>query len=82
MLAEDEARAALESEIAPVEIVASARYNDLYLFRVLFPSPDEANFDPFFSVDVETGEVSDFSVMHDGDIDEIAAAFAANQDNP
>lgn len=82
MLGEDEARAALESGIAPVEIVASARYRDLYLFRVLFPSPDEANFDPFFSVDVETGEVSDFSVMQDGDIDEIAAAFAANQDNP
>lgn len=76
MLTEEEARQALESELPGVEIAAQTRYRDVYLFRVVFPSPEEADYDPFFSVDAETGLVFEFSVLEDGDISEIAAAFA------
>lgn len=76
MLTEDQARAAIDEALPGVEVAAQAQYRDLYLFRVVYPSREEADYDPFFSVDGETGEVSDFSVMHDGDISEIAAAFA------
>lgn len=79
MLTEIEAEAALQVELPGIEVAARTRYRDLYLFRVVFPSASEADYDPFFSVDIETGEVNDFSVMHDGDINEIAAAFAQAQ---
>lgn len=79
MLTDVEAKAALQKELPDIEIVAQARYQGVYLFRVVYPSVDEADYDPFFSVDVQTGIVSDFSVMEDGDISEIAAAFEQPQ---
>ena len=53
-------------------------YHDVYLFRVKFISEDESNYDPFFSVHIQSGKVKDFSVLHDGDISEIADLFAKN----
>lgn len=75
MMTEEEAVIRLEEEIPGVVIAARARYQNLYLFRIVMPDPLEADYDPFFSVDVETGEVRDFSVLTDGDMTEIAAAF-------
>lgn len=75
MLTDIEAAGALLEELPGVEIAAHARYQDLHLFRVVFPSEFEADYDPFFSVNVDTGEVNEFSVLEDGDISEIAAAF-------
>lgn len=40
-------------------------YQNLYLFRVEHPSVEEKDYDPFFSVDKDTGEVRDFSVLTD-----------------
>lgn len=80
MLTDTQAKAALQEELPGIEVAAQARYNDLYLFRVVFPSREEANYDPFFSVHMESGEVSEFSVLTDGDITEIAAAFNDNSE--
>jgi len=54
-------------------------YRDLYLFRITFASEAEKNYDPFFSVDMNTGEVKDFSVITDGDISEITKLFLHNK---
>lgn len=76
MLTDAQAREALAAELPGIEIAAQTRYQKLHLFRVVFPSPEEADYDPFFSVDMETGEVLDFSVLEDGDISEVSEAFA------
>ena len=75
MLTEQQARDIFSAAVPDAPIQAQVLYRDVYLFRVIFPSPEEAEFDPFFSVDVETGEVRDFNVMLDGDLTEITAAF-------
>jgi hypothetical protein len=51
-------------------------YKELYLVRVTHDDPDEADYDPFYSVNKNTGEVAEFSVITDGDPSEIAQAFA------
>lgn len=79
MLTDEQAQDALLEELPGVEVAAKARFKDLYLFRIVWPSSDEADYDPFFSVNVETGEVAEFSIMTDGDPTEIAAAFADQQ---
>lgn len=56
-------------------IQASVSYKGVYLFRVNVNLPFEENLDPFFSVDQNTGEFKDFSIITDGN-PEIAASFA------
>lgn len=75
-MTEEEAKTRLEEEIPGVVVAAQAQYQGLYLFRIVFPSAHEADYDPFFSVNIETGEVRDFSVLTDGDLTDISAAFA------
>lgn len=73
MISEQQARTAVESAYPGVKAVASATYKNLYLVRVEQADPDELDYDPFFSVNQNTGEVQEFSVLTDGDIDEIAS---------
>lgn len=72
MLNDSQALAKIKEALPKVPIKAWTRYKDVYLFRVEFPSAAEKDWDPFFSVDVNTGEVRDFSVLTDGNISEIA----------
>lgn len=44
-------------------------YQNLYLFQVFRSMPFEEEWDPFFSVDKETGEFSDFSIIDDGNME-------------
>lgn len=62
-----------------LKAVHSFRYNNLLLVRVKHDSEDEADYDPFFSVDPESGEVKEFSVVTDGDPVAIAEAFKKSQ---
>jgi hypothetical protein len=56
-------------------------YQDLYLFQVFTDDPFEEEMDPFYSVNKETGEFRDFSILTDGNA-EIAALFMkAHQSN-
>lgn len=56
------------------EIQTHIVYNDLYLFQVFTDNPGEGEWDPFYSVNSETGEFSDFSILDD-DITEITDLF-------
>lgn len=73
MLTNDDAQTLLDTVLPDdVELKAWAQYRDLYLFRVQYSSLGEEDYDPFFSVNNNTGEVKDFSVLTDGDISEIS----------
>lgn len=50
-------------------------YKNLYLFMVFNNRPFEEEMDPFFSVDKETGEFKEFSILTDGDTSEIVSLF-------
>lgn len=79
MLDEAQAKTALAKALPTARVEDSIKYRNVYLFRVHLPSPGEEDYDPFFSVDEQTGEVRDFSVITDGDISEIAELFARNR---
>jgi hypothetical protein len=76
MLSEQDAIAKVKEFIpgcVPEKIIT---YNDLYL--VLAPrsnDPLEGYMDPFFSVDINTGETRDYSIFQDGKAREIATLF-------
>jgi hypothetical protein len=60
-----EAGKALIAAVPSATIQDSVLSNDLYIFRIKFSDPGEENYDPFFSVNVNTGEVKDFSILTD-----------------
>ena len=82
MYSEKEAKELVEKANPGAKAVDSFRYNNLYLVRVEHPSPDEANYDPFYSVDPESGSVSEFSVTTDGDPTAIAQAYQKSKQKP
>lgn len=59
------------------KIDASIRYRDLYLFKVFIDNGFEKEMDPFYSVNINTGEFRDFSILTDGDIGEITNLFSS-----
>jgi len=79
MLTEEQATQIIKSAFLDGEIKAFIDYNGVYLFQVFSPDPLEGDQDPFFSVNQTTGELRDFSVMTDGDINEITEKFLAKE---
>lgn len=77
MLTKENAESALLAEMPRVKIEQTVRYKDVWLIRALHDEPGETQLDPFFAVDIVTGEVTDFSIMT-ADIPAVAAAFANN----
>jgi len=75
MLSEKQASDVLSKSLPDHKIEDVVRYKDIYLFRVAHPDPEERDFDPFLSVNVNTGEFKDFNIMLDGDMDKIAELF-------
>lgn len=71
MFSKDDAQARIEFVLPGRPIKAWAQYRNVFLFRIEHFSEHEKDFDPFFSVDMKTGEVRDFSVITDGDLGEI-----------
>lgn len=65
----------VKKNIPNVKIDASIRYHDLYLFKVFIDNGFEKEMDPFYSVNINTGEFRDFSILTDGDIGEITNLF-------
>ena len=57
------------------KIDASIRYRDLYLFKIFIDNGFEKEMDPFYSVNINTGEFRDFSILTDGNIGEITNLF-------
>ncbi len=62
------------------KITSSIEYKNLYIFQVFNLFPEEEGMDPFFSVNKETGEIRDFSIITDGDISEITKLFLKAQE--
>ena len=50
-------------------------YNGLYVFKVFADDELEGQMDPFYSVNMKTGEFRDFSIITDGDTSEIVKLF-------
>lgn len=48
------------------KFIKSAEHGDLFIFHINGPDPVEGNLDPFFSVNKNTGEFSDFSIVEGG----------------
>jgi hypothetical protein len=58
------------------EIGKPIDYRGLYIFLAIDNHlPIEGDMDPYFSVNKETGELRDYSIIADGDISEIVALF-------
>lgn len=81
MLNNDQAKAALLSAQPNVaRVVDGVAYREGFLFRVVFKSADEAEWDPFFFVNSATEEVKEFSFLQDGNPREITLLFLANEE--
>lgn len=71
-----------EEAIAKLKLVAPDRnpekiitFSGLYLILAPSEDPDEGLWDPFFSVDMNTGETRDYSIYQDGKAKEINWLF-------
>lgn len=81
MLSELEAVTIIRAEFSDSRIEKPIDYRGVYLFQVFVADPLESGQDPFFSVDKQTGELRDFSVLTDGNPKEIEEKFLALQRN-
>lgn len=50
-------------------------YNGLFVFQIFTDDPGEEEYDPFYSVNKETGEFREFSIITDGNIKKIVDLF-------
>jgi hypothetical protein len=75
MLSEAEATKIVADVFSDSRIEKPIDYRGLYIFPVFGDDPLEGGQDPFFSVDKQTGELRDFSVITDGNPKEIEEAF-------
>lgn len=79
MLSKEQATDIVEKTFPTGRINSSIEYQGLYVFQVFQEDPNEGRMDPFFSVNQETGELRDFSVLTDGNPQEIQRLFLAAQ---
>lgn len=81
MLSELDATKIVKSVFSDSRIEKPIDYRGVYLFQVFGTDPLEGGQDPFFSVNKQTGELRDFSVITDGDPREIEEQFLILQKN-
>lgn len=67
-----DAMAAFKNFYPEASILSWTIYHNLYLFRVRRFEVGEEDWDPFFSVNIADGEVREFSVLADGNLNDIA----------
>lgn len=61
------------------KINAYVEYKNLYLFQIFSKRPFEEELDPFYSVNRDTGEFRDFSIITDGNSTKINSLFVKAQ---
>lgn len=66
MLSKEEASVKLLEALPERTIEKVVDFDNFYVFQAFHPDPIEGQYDPFFSVNKETGEVRDFSWITDG----------------
>lgn len=70
-----EAISIAKKAIPGARIEGVVEYKGLYLLQIFEDRPGEEDMDPYYSVNRSTGEFRDFSIITDGDPNEIAALF-------
>lgn len=75
MLSLQEATEVIHENHPDGKIQKCVEYKNLYLFIVFNNRPGEEEMDPFFSVNKETGEFLEFSVLTDGNTEEVLSLF-------
>jgi hypothetical protein len=81
MLNIEEARTRVAALPRVAKVRACIEYGGVYLARVEYFDEGEGNYDPFFSVDKETGATNEFSFIHDGNPFEIMMLFLAAEED-
>jgi len=72
----DDAEQIVEQNISYMSVKVGISYKNDYVFCLQDPSnPKSPMYDPFVSVDKNTGEFSDFSIFTDADPSEIIPLF-------
>ena len=75
MLSKADATAVINKNISGADIQGLIEYQNLYVFKVFTDDPDEGQFDPFYSVDQETGTFAEFPLFLQDNIPAIIDAF-------
>lgn len=81
MLSIQEAKTIIKTNLPNCRIQKVAMYKNLYIFQAFRSDPLEGDFDPFYSIDVNTGEFRDFSVLEAG-LDVTAGLFGDKKRDP
>lgn len=71
MLNVNQAKTIVKNNIPNGKIQAVVVYRDLYIFQVFTDDELEGQMDPFYSVNIKTGEFRDFSIITDCDTREL-----------
>lgn len=79
MLNINQAKIIVKKNIPEGKIQAVVMYKDLYVFQVFLDDELEGQMDPYYSVNIKTGEFRDFSIITDGDISELTELFSNNR---
>ena len=75
MLSINEAMKIVEKHIPDCEIQKCIIHNGLYVFMVYTADELEGQMDPFYSVNMKTGDFRDFSIITDGNISDLMRKF-------
>lgn len=75
MLNKSDARRITLKNLPGYSVQKIIEYKNLFIVMAYGKDPLEGQFDPFFSVDKETGKFSDFSIITDCNTDEVMDLF-------
>ena len=81
MLSNKQAELIVRKNLPNGKIATSIEYGDLYVFQVFIDDPQEGGYDPYYSVNSKTKEFRDFSIITDGDMEELMDLFMEAQKN-
>lgn len=76
MLQPNQVKELFEREVSEFLVEKIVPYEDIYVFRLAHRDGTPMEYDPFFSYDPLTEEFSDYSVLDDGNTEEIARLFS------
>jgi hypothetical protein len=75
MLDLDDATEIIRAALPKGDIAKVIEYEDLFVFQVFVGEKFEREMDPFYSVNRKTSEFRDFSIITDGDMNELFRLF-------
>ncbi len=78
MLSLNDAIKIVKKNIPRGKIQAAITYEDVYVFQMFMNDAFEGQMDPFYSVNIKTGEFRDFSIITDGDTSKLVNSFINN----